>query len=288
MQFRMLGRTGLRVSEIGVGGAQFGIADYMGKWDPQTNSAQSATTATIHRALDLGYNYFDTAPGYGDGRSEEMIGQAIEGHRHEVIIATKVSRGKWTPAEIRASVEASLRRLRIDALDMIQFHGGWYGPEDMDAVLRRGGLETFLKLRDEGKVRFVGFTTEGPSGGVEELIATGQFDAMQVRYNLVCQHPSDFVNGQGIIRQADAQGMGIVLMRPLTSGTFQKLMHMTFPDIDVMAVGRLLLNYVLSDPYVDVVLTGVRDPRFVEINNAISDDIASRLDLVALNNRFAR
>jgi hypothetical protein len=109
---------------------------------------------------------------------------------------------------------------------------------------------------------------------------------MQIRYNLLFQHPSDFENDNGVIRQAEAQGMGILLMRPLTSGVFQRLMQQVFPEIDTLEVGRLLLNYVLSDPYVDVALVGMREPRFVEINNAISDDVTSRLDLAQVHNRF--
>jgi len=102
------------------------------------------------------------------------------------------------------------------------------------------------------------------------------------------QHPSDWHNNTGTIRQVDAQGMGIVLMRPLTSGVFLRLMAEAFPEIDVLDVGRLLLNYVLSDPYVDVALMGVREPRFVELNNEISDDVDSRIDLEALHNRYVR
>jgi aryl-alcohol dehydrogenase-like predicted oxidoreductase len=288
MQYRTLGRTGLEVSEVGVGGAQFGLTNYMGKWDAFSDEAQRATTDTIHRALELGYNYFDTAPGYGDGRSEEMVGVALKGHRDEVVIATKVSGGHWTPDEIRDSVEASLRRLQTDVIDVIQFHGGWYHREQVDAIQRKGGLDAFLELKEQGKVRFLGFTCEGPSAGVEELIATGAFDVMQTRYNLMYQHPSDWHNNEGIIRQADAQGMGIVLMRPLTSGVFQRLMAQTFPQIDVLDVGKLLLNYVLSDPYVDVALIGMREPRFVDLNNAISDDVDSRIDLAELHERYVR
>lgn len=287
MQYRTLGRTGLRVSEVGVGGAQFGIPNYMGRWNPFTEDAQRATTATIHRALELGYTYLDTAPGYGNGRSEEMVGIALQGHRHRAFIATKVSAGQWHPEGIRASVEASLRRLQVEVIDLIQFHGGWYHPEQVAVILDGSGLETFERLRDEGKVRFIGFTAEGPSCGVERLIATGRFDTLQVRYNLMCQHPSDWENDEGIIRQAEAQGMGIILMRPMTSGVFQRLMAQSFPGIDPAAVGRLLLNYVLSDPYVDVALIGMRKPHWAEVNNAISDDVSSRLDLAALHYRFA-
>jgi aryl-alcohol dehydrogenase-like predicted oxidoreductase len=288
MQYRTLGRTGLTVSEIGVGGAQFGLKNYMGTFDPFTDQAQQVVTATIGRALELGYTYFDSAPGYGDGRSEEMMGVALRGHRNRITLATKVSGGQWTPDKIRASVEASLRRLQTDVIDVIQFHGGWYPSEHVDLLLNGGGLAEFQKLRDEGKVRFLGFTTEGPSAGVEALIATGAFDTMQVRFNLMYQHPSDWHNNTGIIRQADEQGMGVILMRPLTSGVFQRLMAEAFPEIDVLAVGRLLLNYVLSDPYVDVALVGVREPRFVELNNEISDDVASRIDLAKLHDRYVR
>ena len=82
--------------------------------------------------------------------------------------------------------------------------------------------------------------------------------------------------------------MGIVLMRPMTSGVFQRLMAQAFREIDVLDVGKLLLNYVLSDPYVDVALIGMREPRFVELNNEISDDVASRIDLAGLHERYVR
>ncbi|MFP3895291.1 MAG: aldo/keto reductase [Anaerolineales bacterium] len=289
MRYRTLGRTGLKVSEVGVGGAQFGIPNYMGKWDPFSREAQRATTATIHRALELGYNYFDTAPAYGDGRSEEMVGNALKGHRDDVILATKISggEGRWSsPTTIRQSVEDSLRRLQTDVIDVIQFHGGWHNKGEADEILNQRGLDALRALREEKKVRFLGFTCEGPSGGVERLIASGAFDVMQVRYNLMYQHPSDFENDEGIIREAEAQEMGIVLMRPMTSGVFQRLMADRFPEIPPLEVGELLLNYVLSDPYVDVALIGMRQPRFVEINDAISDDLDARIDLEALHHRF--
>ena len=75
-------------------------------------------------------------------------------------------------------------------------------------------------------------------------------------------------------------------MRPMTSGVFQRLMKRTFPQTDTLEVGRLLLNYVLSDPYIDVALVGMREPRYVEINNAISDDVDSRIDLAELHDRY--
>jgi predicted aldo/keto reductase-like oxidoreductase len=93
------------------------------------------------------------------------------------------------------------------------------------------------------------------------LAATNVCDSIEVRYNLMYQHASDWHNNTGVICDAHARGMGIVLMRPLTSGVFQRLMADAFPEIDVLDIGRLLLNYVLSDPYVDVALVGVREAR---------------------------
>jgi predicted aldo/keto reductase-like oxidoreductase len=102
------------------------------------------------------------------------------------------------------------------------------------------------------------------------------------------QHVSDWHNNTGVIRQAEEQGMDIILMRPLTSGIFQRLMADAFAEIDVLDVGRLLLNHVLSDPYVDMALVGMREPRFVVLNNEISDDTASRIDLAKFHDRYVR
>src|SRR5205823_1360096 len=126
---------------------------------------------------------------------------------------------------------------------------GWYGAEDVDKILRRGGLETYQRLRERGKVRFLGFTAEGPSGGVWELIATDAFDVMRCRYNLLNQHTCDYVNEAGIIREAKARGMGVVTMRTLTSGIFQQLMRRAFPEqMRDADLDGFLLNYVLSNP----------------------------------------
>jgi aryl-alcohol dehydrogenase-like predicted oxidoreductase len=281
MQYRTLGRTGLQVSEIGFGGAPTGIAHYLECWDSAAALERSSVVRAIRRGLDLGLNYLDTAPGYGAGLGEEIFGEAIAGRRDEVVLATKT--GARDPAGIVESLEQSLRRLGTDRVDVLQFHGGWYPPEDVEKILRQGGLETYEQLREQGKARFLGFTAEGPSGGVTELIATDAFDVMQCRYNLLFQHPCDFINEAGIIREAKARNMGVVTMRTLTSGDFQRLMHLSFPQMTArLDLNRFLLNFVLSNPLVDVALVGMRRPEEVEANNALSEDVAARLDLKAL------
>jgi aryl-alcohol dehydrogenase-like predicted oxidoreductase len=241
----------------------------------------------IRRGLDLGLNYLDTAPGYGAGLGEEIFGEGIAGRRDEVVLATKT--GARDPAGITASVEESLRRLGTDRVDVLQFHGGWYPAEDVEKILRQGGLETYQQLREQGKVRFLGFTAEGPSGGVSELIASGAFDVMQCRYNLMFQHPCDFINEAGIIREAKAHLMGVVTMRTLTSGDFQRIILQSFPQAAAgLDLNRFLLNFVLSNPLVDVALVGMRRPEEVEANNTLSDDVSARLDLKEISaHRFA-
>jgi aryl-alcohol dehydrogenase-like predicted oxidoreductase len=283
MQTRLLGRTGLRVSEIGFGGAPAGIANYLEPWDPAGAGETESLVAAIHRALDLGLNYFDTAPGYGDGAGEALFGRALAGRRDRASLATKT--GARDAEGIRRSVEASLRRLQTDVIDVLQFHGGWYPPEDVERILGEG-LPSYQALRDQGKIRFLGFTAEGPSGGVSQLIATDAFDVLQVRYNLLYQHTCDHVNDAGVMREAEARGMGIVTMRTLTSGIFQKLMRQVFPAALAPAeLDRLCLGYVLSNPLVDVAIIGMRRAAEVEANVAISDDAGARLDLVALHHR---
>ena len=284
MRYRTLGRTGLWVSEIGFGGAPAGIAHYIEPWDTTAAAARGSVVRAIRRGLDLGLNYLDTAPGYGGGLGEEIYGEAIAGRRDEVILATKT--GARDPAGILQSVEQSLRRLGTDHVDLLQFHGGWYPPDEVEKILRQGGLETFQRLREQGKVRFLGLTAEGPSGGVSELIASDAFDVLQCRYNLLNQQTCDTINEAGIIREARARGMGIVTMRTLTSGIFQKLMRQSFPEAMAgLNLDRFLLNFVLSNPLIDVALVGMRRPEEVEANNALSDDEAARLDLVALHIR---
>ncbi len=284
MQYRTLGRTGLRVSEIGFGGAQIGIADYMETWDPRGEREQQTITEALDRALDLGLNYIDTAPAYGDGLSEEILGRVIARRRDECLVATKVT--DYDPESIFASADDSLRRLQCDVIDVLQFHGGTYSDDELDLILNRGGLDAFQRLRDRGKIRFLGFTAELPSGGVSALIATDAFDVMQIRYNFTYQDACDFLFPGGVVREAEARGMGIVIMRPLTSGIFQRLMPRAFPQLAGADLSAFLLNYVLSNPFVDVAIIGVRRALEVEQNNAISDNTALRLDLEEVHNRF--
>ena len=128
-------------------------------------------------ALELGVTYFDTAPGYGQGESESIFGKALDGVGDRAFVATKVGIG----ADVRQSAEASLKRLRRDCLDLLQIHGGSYTPSMADAILAPGGmLDQMERLKAEGLVRFIGFTTEDQNPAVYRFIETGRFDVVQI------------------------------------------------------------------------------------------------------------
>lgn len=152
MQRRAFGQTGLEVTALAFGAAPLG--DLFGDLDDGT------AFDAVHAAVDLGINYFDTAPLYGFGRSEGRLGKALEGRRDRVVLATKCCRDGFTkfdfsgPAVI-ASVEKSLRRLRTDWIDVFQIHDVEFGTERQ--VLEEA-LPAARELQRQGKVRFVGIT----------------------------------------------------------------------------------------------------------------------------------
>ena len=217
--------------------------------------------ATIHRAVERGITYLDTAPGYGAGTSESIFGAALAegGHRQRVTLATKC-RWNGTAQDVLDSAEASLRRLRTDVLDVLQFHGGMFRPEDVHHILEEGPLDALRRLRERGTVRFLGFTCEEP-WTARPLIASGAFDVVQLRYNLIYQGAALHA-----LDEAHEQGMGVAVMRPLTSGILQRALRFLKPEWPEAEVYELALKYVLADSRVHVANVGMRWPREVDQN----------------------
>ena len=201
-------------------------------------------------------------------------------------VATKVT-GDNADA-ILHSVEASLRRLQVDRIDVLQYHGTWYSDELVGRMLApNGALEGMLRARDEGLVRFIGFTTEGTNGGASTLLRTDAFDVLQVCYNLIFQHPYDPSRQAGLMYEAASRDMGIITMRSLTSGTFQRWLKLVDPGVEERVdLHRALLSFVLSNPLVGVALVGMRTPAEAEANVAASEDDTYRLDLDELHQRY--
>ncbi len=283
---RRLGRTGLDVSEVGFGGAPAGLTNYLGSWDASADDAADQIVQTVQRAVDLGVTYFDSAPGYGRGRSEEMLGRALHGRQAGVTVATKVT-GDDADA-VRRSVDASLQRLQVEQIDVLQYHGGWYTDEHVAQMLGPGGaLAGMQRARDEGLVRFLGFTTEGANGPASTLLRSNAFDVVQVCYNLLFQHPYDPSRQAGLMYEAADRDMGIITMRSLTSGTFQRWLGLLDPALGQRVdLPAALLSFVLSNPLVSVALVGMRTPAEAEANVAASADDRYRFDPDWLHQRY--
>lgn len=282
MQSTILGRTGLTVSRLGFGGAPAGLTNYLSTYAPDNADQRQQVLAALESAVAMGITYFDTAADYGDGASERLFGEGLAGAGKNIVLATKVS----NRMEARASVERSLRNLRRDRLDVVQIHGTVYQPEKADAILAPGGLlDQLLAMKEEGLVRFIGFTTEASNAAVDRFIADGRFDVMQIAYNLLYQHPYDPVRPFGSIIDADKRQMGVLTMRTLTSGLLQKWIQQVNPA-NTFDYTPALLQFVLSNPLVDVALVGMRTPAEVQTNVDIAGDLARRIDLDWLHERY--
>jgi aryl-alcohol dehydrogenase-like predicted oxidoreductase len=233
--------------------------------------------AAFRHAVEVGYNYFDTAPSYGEGRSEELMGLALEGLRSRVHLATKTAWKGRSKEQILQSVEGSLRRLCTDHLDVIQFHGNTgypYTPDDFRWIMESGPMDAYRQLQREGKVRFLGITCEEPVS-LRPFLDTGLFDVIQIKYNVIYQGA-----WHNAVQWAQAANVGVVTMRPLTSGIFQKLMRAAWPEIDRhVDLNALALNFVLSDPRVTTAIVGARRVSEIDANNALSDATHKRFDL---------
>jgi aryl-alcohol dehydrogenase-like predicted oxidoreductase len=237
MNFRTLGKTGLSVSRVGLGGAGLGHA-----WGETTDGE---CIRTVRRALDLGVNFFDTSPMYGRGRSEENLGRGLAGQRRRVYIATKV---RLQTAEdlvdpesaARRSLEQSLARLGTDYVDLLQIHhqvgpeGGQYlAAADPPRYAYRLTFESALalghamtRLVKEGAARFLGITAwDGNPKVVEELLASGVFHTAQILYNLLnrtadsCPPPGFDDIDQGLtLPMATRHDIGVIGIRSHAAG----------------------------------------------------------------------
>lgn len=289
MEYATLGRTGAKVSRLGFGGAVLGLTNYLGPFDPDDAGDRERIFEGVAAALAGGVNYFDTAAAYGDGASERILGEALHGVTDSagvpLFISTKVHPGRYSD-DVRTSLEASLKRLRRDRIDLIQIHGDTISAADADQFLAPGGMaEQMLALRDEGLIGYLGFTTEDNNASVYRLIESDLFDTIQLCYNFCFQHPYDSVRPFGTILAAEERGMGVLTMRTATSGAFQRWIQTVNPA-NTFDYTPALIQYVLSNPYVDVALVGMRDADVVRQNLELIDDVAGRVDIAALQERY--
>lgn len=301
MKRRILGQTGLEVSEIGLGG--FPIS---GMWKREDGSDYGWTGVSddesiqlIHRAEELGINLVDSAEAYGDGHSEVVVGKALKGRRDRWVVATKVSPNRGLSAEggdaddarkvIVSACEASLRRLDMATVDLYQLHAiphAWSGPYVMEA------LES---LRESGKIRHYGISTNSRRA-IEGLMAHGSIDVLQIGYNLL-EREAD-----SLLHWAREQGIGTLIRVPLAKGmltgkyfgkgpnaipendvrferfqrpetldALQKLPRLEFLQTAERSMVQAALRFVLDHPGVSCAIAGAKSVEQIEQNAAASD-----------------
>jgi len=300
MNYRILGKTGLKVSEIGYGAWGIGKGAWIGASDDESLKA-------LHRSVDLGLNFIDTALAYGDdGHSERLVGQLLKSRSETIHVATKIppKNSQWParsgvpvmetfPAEhVIACTEESLANLGAESIDVQQFHV-W-----SDEWIDQGDwLEAVQKLKEQGKVRFFGVSIKDyqPENAIK-LVETGVVDTVQVIYNIFEQNPED-----KLLPACERHHVGVIVRVALDEGgltgkitpdtTFEegdfrnnyfrgdrkqqvyKRVQNIASDLGISLdeMPELALRYVLSHPSVSTVIAGMRSMRNVERNCQVGD-----------------
>ncbi|MCW5751233.1 MAG: aldo/keto reductase [Alphaproteobacteria bacterium] len=240
MELRTLGSTGLRVSLLGLGTVRFGRSEGLKLAHPSTLPGDDEIDRLVGLALDLGVNLFDTAPAYGS--SEERLGRALAGRRDGVVLCTKAgeafaagrSNFDFRPASIRASLEASLRRLRTDHADILLIHsdGIAEGPEKFGPAMAE-----VVALKARGLVRAAGFSCKTPEGGA---MAAEALDLVMLTLNRADMSLAPLLD------LLAARGKAALVKKPLDGGR----------EPDPAAALRLLAGL----PSVGAILVGTLSP----------------------------
>ena len=287
-----LGATGLEITRIGFGAWAIGGGDYKFGWGEQDDAD---SVAAIHRALELGVNWIDTAAIYGIGRSERVVGAALAGLEQRPLVFTKGSRVVGADGEItgslkrdslRRELEASLERLGLDAVDLYQLH--WPIPEeDIEE-----GWSALVELRDEGLTRHIGVS----NFSVEQLRRIGAIapvETLQPPYSLVARDAEE-----ELLPFCEAEGIGVLVYSPMGSGVLTGAMtreriaalpaddwrhaHPRFQEPELtrnlalaerlsrigapfgMSAGAVAIAWTLANPAVDGAIVGFRNAAQVD------------------------
>ena len=301
MKTRLLGKTGLQVSELGLGGLF--VSAYGAEYEQ--------ASAAVHRALQLGVNYVDTAPNYGN--SEAVLGRALEGATSPYVLSTKLG-GRPQPFNpqdrdgLLRSVDESLRLLHRDAIDILMIHepdrpgqyDWWSDPQHFDGPV----MDVLADLKRQGIIRFIGL---GGTTAYEmpHIIRTGRFDVVLTAFNYSLLWREAL---HDVLPAAKQLGMGIVVGSPLQQGALarrydaqvkagarwlspprraQYLALYDFLDELNLPIAEIGLRFVISNPDISCTLMGARSPEEVEQNVAAVEkgplpaDVLARLDEIA-------
>ena len=272
-----LGRTGLQVSRIALGGYPFGGLNRANGWDPWSPEGRRTAIETVHRALDCGINYIDTAPAYGGGNSEDIIGEVMATRRSECVLATKVRWDGLDKAAVIQSVRDSLKRLKTDRIDIVQFHGGMYTQPEYDHIVDGGPLAGLIAMKEAGAIGHIGITAEEPWTALP-FLKHREIEVFQIAYNFIYQHAA-----RHFLNDARAADVGVVTMRTMTSGIMQRAVRYLAPEWqESRDVFEVCLKFVLSDSRVHAPIVGMRWPHEVDHNVALVENFRPPIDFAEL------
>ena len=267
MKHRVLGKTDLKVSEVGFGAWAIGGNAHGNSYGP-TDDKQSI--AAIERALELGCNFFDTADVYGHGHSEELLGQALRGHRSEVIIATKVGgdfyhgtpRMNFNSDYLEFALGKSCERLGTDCIDLYQLHN------PPIQLIKDGRVFKILeRLKASGKIRHYGISIHDPQEGLLAMRA-GELEAIQVAFNILRQEAKN-----QLFRETTKNNVGVIAREPLANGFLAGKLkaESTFPKGDI--------RHNFPSDYISQLTLAADQVRFLESNTRTLAQAALRFIL---------
>ncbi|MFC1454104.1 aldo/keto reductase [Verrucomicrobiota bacterium] len=261
MIYRELGRTGMNISIIGFGGMRF------------FNKNEATATATVQRCLERGINFFETG-GYGNGKSEEWLGRALwqSCRREDVVLADKVVACDMPSADqVRAGLEAALKRYQTDYFDVFSFWGT-NTREMHEHVLKGGPLDAALKAKEEGLVRALGITTHAQPDWIREFVDAYPWDMVVLKEHIL------YTRQQETIAYLGEKGVGVVVMTPLAGGV------VCAPGAELKAefdragtsAAQLGLRYLVSNPHITSAISGMTTPEEVD-ENAVAGETGGPL-----------
>ena len=302
MKLRPFGNTGMNVSEIGLGAWQLANPD----WGVDN---KSEGLRIIQKSLEAGCNFFDTAPGYGGGRSEELLGEGLKSVRKDVFLCTKFGHTAegvtdFSTNAIRPSIEASMRRLQTDYLDIVLMHNPPREMMDGRAVSQYAELET---LKAEGKIREYGVSLDWREE-VDMVLDTTKSKALEVFFNALYQEPLP------AFQKAYENGVGIIVKVPLDSGwlsgryrkghQFDDIRKRWPPEVVVRrselveqfaalipegtSMAHAALQFILAQPQVSTVIPGAKSVEQALDNFAAADKQLSREAVQSMYNLWER
>lgn len=286
MQYTEFGKTGIKVSRLGFGCMRFPFAEVDGK--KVFNEEESIRM--MHRAMELGVNYFDTAPGYCDTISEIIVGKALKGRRDQVYLSTKYPTEVGTGDDYEKKLEISLKKLDTDYIDFYHFWGISLDTWEKKLDTPDGPLARALKLRDQGVIRHISFSFHDKPENMMEIIRRGQGQLASVlcQYNLLDRANED------AIAFAHEQGLGVTIMGPVGGGRLgapSQVIQDLLPG-KVQSSAEMALRFVMNNPNVNIALSGMSSMEMVEENARVASDMSplsaeenARVDAMMEENR---